>query len=357
MFTRISNGEALREEGHLRGDEPKAHNMTFYSTFKDRFREKEGRPVVDVSVPFNAMDETHKARVFGVAKGIVSFLSMNHFTGVKEQVPYTDSHHTFELGCMTTFGIQICWLNTYMGKTGVGNVPMNNPHLYYATSLATYLGFMRVSLAGALASFGYFYAYEYLYTYVPGFKIRDPSHHGWQDAFAEGQSTYLARIAASVFPSLGYILYTRRLKRSTNAFLITAGISIQYEYARANVFPGSRLFYNVQAEKFLTKEANMGSLAGDFRRRDDPDTGKSLAAGQFRYTRLTSGLLQDTIWENATHETLPGSQLSYKTENPWYNWQKAPQAYNASPITVKNALWKLPTVLNARNMSGALDTR
>ncbi|CUG88641.1 transmembrane protein, putative [Bodo saltans] len=357
MFNRIANGEALRAEGHLRGDEPKEHKMTFYSTFKDRHRNTEGRPVVDVSVPFNAMDETHKGRMFGVAKGVVSFLSMNHFTGLKEQVPYTDSHHTFELSCLTTFGIQICWINHYMGKTGVGNVPMNNPHLYFATSLATYIGFMRCLVAGAVASFGYFYVYEYLYTYVPGFKIKDPSHNGWQRAFDEGQSTYMARIVASAFPALGYILFSRRLKRSSNVFLITAGVSVQYEYARSQVFPGTRLFYNVQAEKWLSKEANMGSLAGDMRRKDDVDTNKTKAAGQFRYTRMTAGMLQDIIWENATHETRPGSQTSYKVDNPWYNWQKAPQAYNEAPIRVKNDLWKMPSVLNARNMSGALDAR
>ncbi len=123
------------------------------------------------------------------------------------------------------------------------------------------------------------------------------------------------------------------------------------------MLPGSRLLYNFQAEKYLTKEANMGSLAGDFRRKNDADTGKTASAGQFRYTRMTAGLLQDVIWENATHENLPGSALSYRTENPYFNWQKAPQNYLSSPIKVKNDLWKLPSVLNAKNMSGALDAR
>lgn len=355
MFSRAHNEVALREEG-LTSHET-GHQMTWYYKFKNRFQNTEHRPVIDVSVPFNAMDETHKTRKFGVQKGTLSFVSLNHLTGAHEQVPYTESHHTFEYSCMCTFAVQMIWANTFIGKSGAGNVVMNNPHMYFATSLMTYLGLLRATIGGGVGSFGYFYAYEFLYTYVPGFKIRDPSLNAWKRPYDEGQSTYLARIGASVFPALGHILYRGRLKRTAMAFILTAGASVQYEYARINVLPGNRLFYNVQAEKFLSREANLGSLAGDMRRKHDHDTGKNASVGQFRYTRMTAGMMQDTIWENATHETLPGSALSYKTENPYYNWQKAPQTYNAKAIRVKNDLWKMPSVLNARNMSGALDAR
>jgi hypothetical protein len=288
---------------------------------------------------------------------MISFLSLNHFTGAYEDVPYTDSHHTFELSCMFTFMIQMLWINTFIGKIGVGNVVMQNPHMYFATTLMCYLGLFRATIGAAIASFGYFYAYEFLYTYVPGFKIRDPSPNGWKKAYEEGQTTYLARLGACTFPALGYIFWAGRLKRSGMAFIAPALASMQYEYARSNVMPGNRLFYNVQSEKYLSREATFGSLAGDLRRKNDQDTGKNASVAQFRYVRLTTGLLQDTIWENATHENLPGSSLSYKVNNPYYNWQKAAQAYNAEAIKVKNDLWSLPSVLNARNMSGVLDAR
>ncbi len=67
MFSRVHNADAMRQEGLL-DDTKKEHKMTFISFFKDRHREREGRPIVDVSVPFNAMDETHKTRKFGMTK-------------------------------------------------------------------------------------------------------------------------------------------------------------------------------------------------------------------------------------------------------------------------------------------------
>lgn len=355
MFTRTFQGDSLREEGHNLVEEP--HKMTWTYFFKDRHRETEGRPVVDVSAPFNAMDETHRVRKFGVAKGFFTFNSLNEVVGAKEQVPYTDSHHSFELGCMGTFGVLSWWVNTFMGRAGIGNTVLHNPHLYFATSVLWWMGVLRTTIGASIASFGYFYSYEYLYTHVPGFKIRDPSLNAWRRPWDEGQTTYGARLVASIFPALGFAFCSGRLKRVSGVYFLTAAASLQYEYAREYILAGNRLFYNVLAEKQLNREANWGSLSGDLQRRNDPDTHKTAQVSQFRYVRLTAGMLQDTVWENATHETLPLTGMSLKVNNPYFNWQKAPQNYNAAPIKVKNDLWSMPSVLSAQMRSGVLDAR
>jgi len=331
--------------------------MTFTYFFKDPRRAGQERPVVDVSAPFNVMDETHRVRKLGVSKTAVTMSSLNGFIGVPEQVPYAESFHSFELGAIGVAGALTMWLNQFIAKASIGNTVLHHPRLVHATNIVFAVGMARTIIASSVGSFGYWYLYEFLYTHVPGFKIRDPSPNGYRRPCDEGQNTMAARVAAAIMPTIGYILYNGRVKRAMAVMFVTSFVGVQYDYARSYILPGMRNFYNFQASKALGREAQWGSLAGSLHHRNDPDSYRTSTMAQFRYVRLTSGMLQDTVWENATHDNLPLHNMSRKLDNPFFNWQKAPQNYNPQPITFKNSMWSLPSVLDARMRSGVLDAR
>lgn len=355
MFSRVHQKGALEADGHFVEAQP--DEMTLRFIFKDPNRVREGRPIVDVSAPYNALDETHKVRRWGMAKGVTSFWSLAEVSGVQDEYPYAMSHHSQEISAYWHFIIFGFWVQHSLGRQIMGNWPSSSPRFRFATNMWWAINATRMNLALFVGVWGYFYSYEFLYRYVPGFKIRDPSLNEWKKPWEEGQSTFLARIAASVFPALGYILWAGRRKRAMATFACVTAASLQYEYARKNILCGNRMFFNFLAAKDLRNEAQWGSLAGDLRKKTDPDTNKTLEASQFRYVRHTTGMLQDTIWENATHDTLPATARSKKIPNPYFNWMKAPQNYLESPIRVKNDLWEMPTVLDSRMRSGVLDAR
>ncbi|EPY34621.1 hypothetical protein STCU_01481 [Strigomonas culicis] len=248
------------------------------------------------------------------------------------------------------------WFINYTLARNTSSFMSPQPRLRGAFTLALLLGWVRINIAATIGAAGYFYSYEYLYTHgPPGFRIRDPTPNGWKLAWQDGQECYLARAAASVFPALGYAFFMGRWKKSAFWFLMTVAAGEYYEYARRNVMSGTRLFYSYQANKELQRQAAWGSLAPDLRHRVDPDTNRSASVAQFRYLRLTSGPLQDTIWNNIPHENLPLHRTGKMVPNPYFNWQKAPQNYNDKPYKVKNDLWQLPQVLDSRMRSGAMD--
>lgn len=355
MWNRTFQGDILTAEGHHH--EAPEHNMSLTYYYKDPKRVGEHRPVVDVSAPFNVMDETHRMRKLGVAKTAWTMSSLNALIGAQEQVPYTDSFHSFELGAIGVAGAVALWVNQFVAKSTIGNSVLQHPKLVHASNIVFAVGMTRTIVAASIGSFGYWYLFEFLYTHVPGFKIRDPSPNGYHKPWEEGQNTMAARVVAATMPTIGYILYAGRLKRAMSVMVCASFFGVQYDYARAYVLSGMRNFYNFQASKQLTREAQWGSLTGNLNHRNDPDTYRTSTLSQFRYIRLTSGMLQDTVWENATHETLPLHNMSRMIANPYYNWQKAPQTYNPEPIVFKNSLWKLPSVLDARMRSGVLDSR
>lgn len=353
MHARTYQAEILKAEGY--NLETKPHEMTFFNFYKDKYRNSSDRHVVDVSVPANYLDETHRARLMTSAKTGHGLSGIADIAAVQEEVPYTLCRHSFELGTIGTFVCLNVWFNNFLAKNAYGGTVLHHPRLAHATSIVAYIGLLRTLIGGAVASYGYFYSFEYLYTYVPGFKIRDPSPNGYRRAWEEGQSAYCARLVASLFPCLGYVICTGRLKRVTGIYQMVAFASLNFEFARRAVFPGMRNFFNFQAEKAMVKEAQWGSLAPDLSRRTDPDTNKPGHLSQFRYVRLTAGLLQEPVWDNLTPENFPGHSYGKKIDNPYYNWQRAPQTYNKEKLTTKNMLWSLPQVLPAQMRAGALD--
>lgn len=359
MFTRTFQGSILNSEGYnLPGSDgqEKPHTMTFWHSYIDPAHSQKRRPVVDVSAPYNPLDETHQVRKYGVQKLALGFISLNAFSGVKEEVPYTDSMHTCECVKWWLGGLNVWYVNWFMARAANSFSPVGNPRTRFAWNIAFAMGLLRANIAAIIGVGGYFYSYELLYTYGPWpFRIRDPSPNGWKRAWDEGQTCYAARSAASIFPPLGYAFFMGRWKKTNFWFLMTVACGLQYEYARQFVLSGNRLFYSFQANKEINRQANWGSLMPVLAHRVDPDTNRNASVAQFRYYRITSGTLQDTIWENATHDNLPLFRFALRMPNPYFNWQKAPQAYNKKPYSSKNDLWEMPQVISAQMASSAMD--
>ncbi|AAZ10550.1 uncharacterized protein TEOVI_000793400 [Trypanosoma equiperdum] len=350
MFVRKFQGEILKKEGHEppKGDKAQgSHSMSLTTSFVDPENAKRERPVVDVSAPYNPLDETHQIRKLGVQKLAIGFLSLNGFTGAHEEVPYTDSMSTYECVRYGMIGLNVWFANFFLVRAGNSGSPVGHPRTRFAWNIAFLMGIIRVNLAGIVGIGGYFYSYEWLYTHGPAmFRIKDPSPNAYKRAWDEGQSCYLSRAAACIFPPLGYAIFMGRWKKTAFWFVFTLAMSMQYEYARHYILPGMRLFYSFQANRETQRQANWGSLAPVLEHRVDPDTNRNASVAASRYMRITQGPLQDTIWANATHENLPFHRYGMKLPNPYYNWQKAPQGYNSKPYRFKNDLWDLPNVLN-----------
>ena len=84
MFSRGLNEEVLRSEGHnvpksmtdIERENAAPYKMKFWYNYVDPAHKNTVRPIVDVSAPFNVLDETHQARKFGVQKVAFNFLSL-----------------------------------------------------------------------------------------------------------------------------------------------------------------------------------------------------------------------------------------------------------------------------------------
>lgn len=365
MFSRGVNTAIATAEGYnapkpqtdIEKANDEGHKMTFFYSYRDRANaRKPNRPVVDVSAPLNTLDEAHQARRFGTQKVAYGFISLNEFVGTHEEVPYTDTHHTSEIAQLWMLAMNVWWVNNFIARSQSSGAASGNPRTKFAWSIAFSMGFIRLNIASLLGAGGYFYSYEYLYTHGPDcFRIRDPTPNGWKRSWEDGQSTYAARAVASIFPALGYAFYQGRWKKASFFFGLTLATSLYYEYARINVSSGTRLFYSYMANQESTRQAAWGTLAPNLKHRVDPDTHKNESVGQFQLFRITSGTLQNTIWENASHDNVPFLKSGKKFPNPYFNWQKAAQNFNDKPWKVKNDMWQMPTVLNEHVRSGATD--
>lgn len=364
MFSRGLNEEVLRSEGHnvpksmtdIERENAAPYKMKFWYNYVDPAHKNTVRPIVDVSAPFNVLDETHQARKFGVQKVAFNFLSLNEFIGAREDVPYTESHHTSEIVRLWVAALNVWYANYYIARGQVSGNAVGNPRTRFAWTIAFCMGMIRVNLAGLVGAGGYFYTYEYLYTHGPkAFQIRDPTPNGWKRAWEEGQSGYLARAVASIFPPLGYAIFMGRWKKAGFWFTATLLTSLYYEYARQYILSGTRLFYSYLANQESERQAAWGSLAPRLKHRVDPDTNRNESVAQFKYFRIASGTLQNTVWENCTHETQPLVHHGIQIPNPYFNWAKAPQNYNPKPWKVKNDMWEMPQVMNAQMRSSAMD--
>ena len=354
MHTRTFQEDALREEGYNLERVKDSRTQPWYGLKDPRNKTLPNRQVVDCSPPANLIDETHQGRHLGVIGMNGLSISLQQISNVKQQVEGGDTNHRKDLRWPATLVGGVLGLMSCYGKMGIGGNRATLPKVGFAGMIWMVATITRFSITGAILS-TYFDVYEFLYKDVPWFRIDDPSDDGWAQPWKEGQSTYRARIGASVTASLAALFFTGSVRRMWGCFSYMANLQIFYEFARITVNPGMRLFYSFQANKEMQRQAAFGSLMPNLERRNDPDTGKTEQAHQHRYFQVTTGLLRDQVWENNTHENLPLHTKGMKIPNPYFNWQKAKQMYSAKQTVYKNDLWAMPEVLGSRMRSGALD--
>lgn len=313
------------------------------------------KPQIDCFSPPSTIREDHWYRTHGHGVGFWMHNSLNHFIMTPEAVPYTDSYSTWDM-CKYMFGIMnAVYCNWYIGRMGAGSLNPVNPRTRWAHSIVFWMGLIRTNLAWAVGVCGYFYGYEFLYTYVPFFRINDPTPEGWKNVYAEGQTTYMARYAACIFPGLGYIIWKGALKKSAFWFSFAAWNAMYYELARVNTFQGTLYFLGFENSLDNDKFKKLGQFTPEVDRRIDPDTAKPYWVASYQNLRLSHSEIVDNIWKNKNHDYCPGASQSCIVPNPWFNFQKMSQTYHDRSMIYKSELWKLPNVLSPYILSGAAD--
>lgn len=313
------------------------------------------KPVVDCSMPTNWSDSTHQSRSLANAAGGNMFPhSIAHFAGVYEQVPYTETYSSYELAKKCQLAAQLATFNKFVGKFFFNGGQPTGPKYSWAHGIWIFSTWFRYNMNTLIGCAGYLYMYEALYTYVPGFKIRDPSPNGWKRISDDGQTTYEARVGAAIMPMLAHAFNQRSFRGTASTFIVVALAGVWYDLVRMSSGQGMRQMMNFLASQQIDREARYGSLMPESYHRVDGDSNKDERIGQFRYFRLTVGQLQESVWETGGHDYIPMYAGARMIPDPYWNWQKAKQGYG-DKIKFKNDMWKLPSVIDARMMSGAMD--
>lgn len=311
------------------------------------------KPIVDLSRPHSNIREQDWVMRHGNGVGMWGWNSVNHFIYVPEVVPYIQSYSSREC-CFYIYGIMVyVYANWYVGRQSAGQMNMFNPRTKWAHSVVFWTGLIRLHMAWLIGCVGYFYSYEFLYTYVPPFKIRDPSPEGWKRCFDDGQSTFLARFAASIFPAIGYAVWKGGVKKMYVWWGFTWVWSVYFEAGRP-FFTGSLL--GLQSINHYENErvGRVGSLNPEMERRIDPDTNRPFWISQFETFRFSVSPIIDEV-QKVGHDYQPMKEMNLKMRNPYFNFQKAPQLHRDSPLRYKSDIFRLPEVLEAKTLSGAWD--
>lgn len=337
-------------------EEVRQHKMKMFHPYVDPENAKIAqKPQVDCFSPPSTMREDHWYRTHGQGIGFWTHSSINHFVLTPEVSPYSDSYSTWDV-CRFCWGMMNgVYINWYICRVAAGNLNPLNPRTSWAHRVVWQMGMLRVNLAWLVGCCGYFYAYEFLYTYVPFFRIDDPTPEGWKKVYIDGQSTYMARMVSAVFPALGYVIWKGGFKKSAFWFSFAAWNAFYYEYARFNTFQGTMYFLGFENSLDNERNKKLGQFVPELDRRIDPDTSKPFWVASYKDLRLTHSELQDVIWQYKGHDYCPGAAQGSRFPNPYFNFQKMSQTFYERPILYKTELWQLPNVLSAYTLSGAAD--
>eukprot|EP00760_Papus_ankaliazontas_P005366 PhM_4_TR12521/c0_g1_i1/m.105979 len=294
--------------------------IEMHAPYRDPEWAGKDKPVVDMMSPmsqFKKADWYHK----GVLYGFIVQNSLNHFMQVPEQIPYTDSYSTYDCCYFSFCAMNIMQICIRGGLAAGGSHNVKNPRTRWAHNMLWTAAMIRTNLAWLFVA-GYFISYELLYTYVPGFKINDPSPEGWKDVVSEGQTTFRARWASSLFLTLAHGVYTRSFRRSGMWMWFLQFQLTTYEIGRTWAWSSPTfLGYQLTAER--EKHARIGSLVPSSKHEVDPDTGKTYQAAQCKYQRYgTKGEWQDILWAHQSHDYAPMNPRGALIPNPYYNPRK-----------------------------------
>jgi hypothetical protein len=320
-----------------------------------RNAEKEHKPVINCATPISTLSTEYWQRRYANAPGLWAPLSATHWFQMDEVLPYIDTYSTWEC-CFWCWGcMNMAWLNVYIGRKSSGQVNPYNPRTAWAHRIVLWASIARVNAAWLIGICGFFYGYEFLYTYVPGFKINDPSPEEWKHGWREGQSSFLARGAACLTCVPAWYAWKGTFKRAGN--LLTAHLFIQwyYELGRCYIFPSSDRALYWHAGQDSKRYERHGSLTPEIYRGVDADANKPEWVYSYENLRFLHTSMMKQIQENKHHDYQPLGKFTCLMPNPYYDFQKAAQMDRPFKPKWKSETFKLPQVLSPTMRTGALD--
>lgn len=328
-----------------------------YYISSPRNAEIQNKVVADCSTPISTLSENYWARRYATSPGIWLHSSLTHWLLMPEIYPYLESYSSWDC-CFWNWGaMNFFFANMYIGRKSAGQVNPLNPRTAWAHKIVLWMTLARLNAAWAIGVCGFFYTYEFLYKYVPGTRIRDPSPEGWKKPWQEDQSTFIARgIAATVFTPFAWYAWKGTWKRS--GFLTGMHVFIQeyYELGRWGAHNGSVRALYYQASRDADKYERHGSLTPETMRTVDISSGKPNWAFSYETMRMNHGESYVLTQNNKNHDYQPMNPYGANIPNPYYDFQKAAQMDRPFLAKFKSETWKHPQVLSTRMMSGALDT-
>eukprot|EP00759_Apiculatamorpha_spiralis_P033492 PhF_6_TR3480/c0_g1_i1/m.5110 len=292
------------------------------------------KPVVDLMAPITQTKRSDWGTK-GAQYGSILVNSLNHVLGVKEEVPYTDTYSTADL-FIYGWVVANLWSFTYfMARLSAGCHNYLNPRTKWAHNMIFYSMVFRCNLSYIIGGGGYLYSYEYLYTYVPGVKIDDPSIEGWKDGWKPGQSTFLARNIASLWIFPAHWAYTRTWRRSVMWWCQVNFYNNLWEFGRCFIWNNPQML-GANLSAFKEKEGRLGSLVPPAKMDVDPDTMRTYNASTSEFQKFGSkGKFQEEMWEHLGHDTYPFNRKGTKIPNPYHNPMRSPQGWREEPIKHK----------------------
>lgn len=336
------------------------HKMSLYYKFLNPENAKNfDRPIVDVSMPRNCLDERDHVRndngFWG--KGAYFSYNMGHFSGVQEPVPYVYTHHNMDFLVQGCIGSVTLFLNWYISRTQMGGSVLGHPHTQWAHNIVFGAGIIRAFMGTIIGLGGSMYAYEYLYTHAPYFKIRDPSTNGWTRPWEEGQSTFAARALSLAFVPIGASFFTGSFKRfhfNYGCALMAGGV---YEIIRNSFGASNRYALRDRAVKDNDRQGAAGSLTVDIRKNTDYATGVMKTDLNTRFANQNQLTIKELGWsEGNSFDNMPLTSAYTKMRNHRFNWTFVQNAKGERAYRYKNDSWELPeTQLAARAASSSLD--
>lgn len=333
------------------------HSMSWDNKYVDKKNALlKNKPVIDCSRPFNGLSREDQANRYGTNWGPYGIMnSMAHFHQEPEKVPYTTTYSTRDCvtmwwGFLNMFTPQY-WVQKYMMQ---GGQAPGNPRTMWAHRITWIARFWRLQGAILIGAGGFFCSYEFMYTHVPYFRIRDPSPNGWKRNWQAGQTTYMARTVACVFPTIALAFYNGHTRRSWLYTWFFWACQMQYELWRGNL-TANGLIWKQQHSTHEIFERDWGSLQPSSKRKNDKETQMPLHYKSFKnYKRWET---MQRPGDGVDFMDIPFHVSSTTWKNDSFNWSKAEQGWNPRPYRCANDTWDEPKPMSPDVLAGRYQDR
>jgi len=308
-----------------------------------------------------ASDVEQTSSLFGM-------LSMNQFMQLPEVTPYETTLTTGEIFAGGWMYAQLHMAQRLWNERMAASVnAICNPRTRWAHNTYMKMYYLRGN-AAYFATFGMLtYGFEFIYNFVPGFRIADPSPEGYKRHNMDANdinSTWRARwlsILLGVPP--GWVLLKGTVRGATNATLLTMAAGMFFEWQKSTgAWSGTVNYMAFRRHQYNEIASKYGSLVPEVHRTIDPDTHlpRQAASADTIYDDVrdyvtpiglqTASWYRQKLFANDHHDYNPTPRP--RIPNPWYDWRKDTQKYKSQAGHVHTDFWNLPNVLSSATLYG-----